>query len=358
MRLVIISDLHMDAVTAGVQRFDEGAAALRAAARRAREWKATLVVLGDVTDPGTGRAHRAAAECVDVAEDFADVDQVWIAGNHDVIEDGVGCTTLSVLAALRNERVLVVERPILHELCEGEFLVCLPYTALAYDYDPAEFVRDVAKNKWGAKERVVFLGHLNAEGITAGSETSDMPRGRNVFWPLEEIAGFPVSSKRRVLIGGHYHTAQKHGELWIVGAPARFTHGEEEHKPGWLEMDEDLKVRRVPLPNARILLTTDGLDTLGFDAGSIIRLRPHEAMSEEEVRASVRDLELQGAVVRVEPAVPPMVFAVAGGDGKLERVDPPEGPAEAVARRISQLNVSDEEKAAVERLCNKAMVGA
>ncbi len=77
------------------------------------------------------------------------------------------------------------------------------------------------------------FGHLMLEGIGPGSETRDMPRGRNVFWPTEVIA---ECWPKALLVGGHYHVAQVFSRVNVVGSLARLTRGEVGSTPQFLEI--------------------------------------------------------------------------------------------------------------------------
>ena len=81
---------------------------------------------------------------------------------------------------------------------------------------------------------VIIAGHLNLEGITAGSETTKMPRGREVYWPLDAIREcFPDA----LVLGGHYHERQLYQGVQIIGSLARLTFGEEDTQPAFIEVE-------------------------------------------------------------------------------------------------------------------------
>jgi hypothetical protein len=61
-----------------------------------------------------------------------------------------------------------------------------------------------------------------------------MPRGRDMNWPLAELKQHFPGAK---LIGGHYHGGGTFGALEIIGAPARFSHGESNNEPAYLEVN-------------------------------------------------------------------------------------------------------------------------
>lgn len=229
MKVVISSDWHLDAVTAGYERFEDVQSAVRRIVADSIEWGADYhLVLGDITDPDRARSHRAVAAAIQAADVSRSngVTPVFVVGNHDVIEDGHGSHTLAALDAAGFD---VISRP---TYFEGTLrLLVLPYTSTAYSYDPAHFVEHAAKQL--AKPHAI-VGHLNIEGITPGSETLDMPRGRDVFWPLDAIdKHYPDVP----IFAGHYHEPQTFGRVVVVGSPERFTFGEEHHSPRYLRWE-------------------------------------------------------------------------------------------------------------------------
>jgi hypothetical protein len=173
------------------------------------------------------------AKSIDVALELSSngISSVWVAGNHDVSEDGLGTTTLTPLASA-DVALRVFEQP-------GEFtfdipnsnggsihIVGLPFTPSSHKYDPESTVEKMARPKVG--EPTIVFGHLNLKGISAGSETKELARGREVYWPLETIKRkWPGCS----IFCGHYHTAQEFDGVHIIGSLARLRHDEEKHEP-------------------------------------------------------------------------------------------------------------------------------
>lgn len=231
MKGLVITDLHADWITDGFQRYEDVRAAVETAIRETLGWADTLLVLGDVSDPDTKGVHRASAFAVEIASTF-EGRQIWLTGNHDVVEDEIGSHTLMGVKALENAlhpRLVVADRP--RTLILGRTLVvCLPYTSLTNTYDPEAFVQEIDTQV--PYEHVLVLGHLNLEGITPGSETTDMPRGRDVFYPVEAIKkrfyGTPIT-----MLNGHYHERQVHRGVVNVGSLVRLTHGEERNRTGY-----------------------------------------------------------------------------------------------------------------------------
>jgi hypothetical protein len=165
-----------------------------------------------------------------------------LTGNHDVIEDGTGAHPLLAVKEvyLEDARVVVADSPRYWSIWNGRSLVqdececnvlALPYVARSHAYDPVEAVAGFVQND--AKPDLV-VGHLNIAGATPGSETEDMPRGREVVYPVDAVRkAWPGA----VLVNGHYHKAGECKGVHHPGALARLTFGEEEHVPGFLVVE-------------------------------------------------------------------------------------------------------------------------
>jgi DNA repair exonuclease SbcCD nuclease subunit len=230
--VIATGDWHLDAVTAGLRRREDIAAAVDEAAETAIALKADLFVfLGDLTDPHTSRSHWSVAKAVQTAQELSEggVVSMWITGNHDVIEDGSGDNTLLALAHVAS----LVDRPRICHYGPGLTVLALPYVPVAKHYEPSEFV--LGDLGCAPDEPVpdvsLVVGHLWLEGISPGSESTDMARGRSLYWPVHEL-------KQRwpdaVLVGGHYHKRQVHNGVQIAGSLGRLTFGEQDNQPGYL----------------------------------------------------------------------------------------------------------------------------
>lgn len=239
MRIVAISDLHLDHVTAGVPRFDEISEVVLAAVNNAIITRADLFVcLGDVFDPDSGSiVFKCATFLLQVAQQLAsrEIPSCWVAGNHDVIEDGSGFTTLSPLRMFKkNPYVHLFEKPGSVMLKGGVEFVAFPFTATSHPYNPMDVV---------LPEGPAIIGsHLHVAGIQPGEETTELPRGREVLLPYEHLD----QARRRkdtLLLSGHYHKRQRFtppgGRLPIevIGTPARLTFGESNNVPGYLTIE-------------------------------------------------------------------------------------------------------------------------
>ena len=245
MKILCTSDWHPDWVTAGVPRFDDVQETVERTVDYAlAEGVDAYFFLGDLCDPGTSRSYRAIALLIRVAMTLAEegIQVICLTGNHDVIEDGSGSSTLAPLEELGC--VYVVSRPALTAVTPNGApplnVLCLPFTPRSHPYDPEEVVREHAKN--GGDDIHLVIGHLNIEGIAAGSETTDLPRGRQVFFPYELCKELLPNA---TLLNGHYHERQhwrgKGGKdkqgIHIPGAPQRLTFSEEQNDPGFFILE-------------------------------------------------------------------------------------------------------------------------
>jgi DNA repair exonuclease SbcCD nuclease subunit len=240
MKILHCSDLHADWKSAHVSRTEDARDAMRQAVDRAIDERVDLFAFtGDLADPEDGaRALRALAIALDAATRLLaaprPIPSWWVAGNHDVVDDGSGDSVLTPLSMLGDPRVRVFDHPA-RTLLPGKprvsagapaQAIVLPYPSLANAYDPKAYVLDARRS---APAQVVVLTHLQVDGATPGDETTDMARGRDVFFPFEEC------DERWLLIGGHYHQAQtleRAGrELHVVGSMLRLNHGEEKARP-------------------------------------------------------------------------------------------------------------------------------
>jgi DNA repair exonuclease SbcCD nuclease subunit len=247
MRILHTSDWHADWKTVGVRRFDEVRAAVWQTVEAAKREQVDLYAMtGDLADPDDGpNVLRAVELALAVASELsvAGIPSVWVAGNHDVVEDGTGLTTLWPLRGIEAHRlkgcapVYVCELADLLLPASTVFLAglkialfALPYPAASAPYDPVERVRAAKTMVEGA--RVVVLTHLQVEGAALGEETTDMPRGRDVRFPHEEC------ERDWVVLAGHYHkrqTIHRPGcpPVHVVGALARLAFGEQSNTPSF-----------------------------------------------------------------------------------------------------------------------------
>jgi DNA repair exonuclease SbcCD nuclease subunit len=234
VKLLATSDWHGDWTTRGISRFDEVECAAHHTVATAMEQNVdAYLFLGDLCDPDSGSSvFRVVALAVEVARRLADagIPSVWLAGNHDVIEDGSGQTTLTPLRALAHGLVHVVEHPGVVKRAGHPHIACLPFTASSHGYDTA----GEAARLIGGQTDAIVVSHLTVPGMQPGEETTEMPRGREVLYPFE------ATRRVSVRLSGHYHRRQsfvpKDGgpPIEVVGSLARLTFAEEKNEPRFL----------------------------------------------------------------------------------------------------------------------------
>lgn len=243
MKIVAVSDLHFDAVTAGVSRFDEVQRSFRAAVARACEWANLFVFAGDACDPDNGSASiRAIAELCRGAGVLkqAKVPSVWVAGNHDVIEDSLGTTVLDpVQAPFEYRDVYVATKPNWTTLDGGGSVLMLPYLEARRHDAYEEFWLQRNSFEFLAKQRpIIVVSHFTKiEGVTLGSESTHMARGRGVPLPVEELKKIAPD----VILQGHFHKPGAYNvdgmKVHVIGSPEAFTFGEDGQRAKWLEIE-------------------------------------------------------------------------------------------------------------------------
>jgi hypothetical protein len=189
----------------------------------------------------------------------------------------------------------------------GAMLVWLPFTPRCATYDPAAYVRSLPNDA----ERVIVFGHLNVPGVVPASETHEMPRGRDVWFPTDAIREH--FGGRALCFNGHYHSTNdgKKVGVGIPGTLARLTFGEQDNTPGCLLVDLDKgSAEFIPYPHARKLVTVGpeeklwAVKKLKFDAdpSTIVRLQPPADCSDSKID-EVRDyLASRVAAVKTMPA--------------------------------------------------------
>jgi DNA repair exonuclease SbcCD nuclease subunit len=235
MRSLVSSDWHPDWTTYGVSRFDEVERAIKLTVQQAIDnCVGHYFFLGDLCDPDTGPVvFRCVKLALQVATTLA-VHQIhshWLVGNHDVIEDGSGSSTLSPIGALQDftSFVHLYEKPGVNTSIGRSRLLALPFTPTSHTYDPQKYVDEFLRVDGPG----IVLSHLKCENIIPGEETEAMPRGRDIVLPLIALAKRPNT----VILQGHYHKQQSHGPLHIPGSVARLTFSEVNHEPSFLLMD-------------------------------------------------------------------------------------------------------------------------
>jgi DNA repair exonuclease SbcCD nuclease subunit len=411
MKFIVASDFHFDAVTAGVRRFEELERAAVAVVKHAIEAKVdAFLFLGDLCDPDTGSA---VFRCVELAQRMAvklaqeRITSFWMAGNHDVIEDGTGHTTLTPMRSIEKwgakrlfpepGSILVVERWEHFIIDTGRdkkdhtppiTFAFLPYTATSHHYSPKDVMPTQAfHNAWRAQAPVVFAGHLSIPGIVPGEETHEMGRGRDMTFPYDEI----IERRREyptLMLNGHYHRQQHFRKLkdsrgiHIPGSMARLTFGEEYHAPGYLFVEtrghkfdvynNSFGNKHTPDTKPATLLTIGESDPIwkqvaegeaiyfGDDLrATIVRLRPPLEAEEIHVELVVHALRTLGvAAVKVLPrpskAVLPAFRTELDEEGEPLQVA--KRPYEVVSELVESANTRDRD--ALKQLTSEVMAKA
>lgn len=230
MRAVIVSDVHVDAVTAGKERYPEIKERLQATVDFAIENEVDAwIFTGDWCNPDNKRTIK----CITLLNNICytlmanGIPPVLLAGNHDTVEDGYETTVLSPAAVT----AMVVEKPTI-KLIGDNLCMFLPFPSRANEYNPEQYVQTMSDV---GKDVEFIFGHLNLEDATPGSEITEFSRGKEHFWPLSVISKcFP----KAVLIGGHLHKRQRISscgvEVQIVGSLCQLAFDEEKNEPGYL----------------------------------------------------------------------------------------------------------------------------
>jgi DNA repair exonuclease SbcCD nuclease subunit len=244
MKVLLVSDLHADWVTAGVSRFEEVERSLFQAVDHAVSKLGPddlFVCLGDVSDPDCGPVgFRVSKMIVKAALRLwgSEITQLWVAGNHDPVMDGRGQTVLAPLKALEEElnfagndpdacRVMVAEGPCFFAYREA-LVLGLPYPG-AVAYDPAKELETVNS----ARQKLLVFSHLVVPGASQGEEASEMARGKDVLFPVEAA----LKARPALIANGHHHRRQvvslgpSGPDIFIPGSAARLRFGPEEEFP-------------------------------------------------------------------------------------------------------------------------------
>lgn len=348
-RFVVTSDWHLDAITAGKERFEEIERAATHVVRYAILEKAdAFVFMGDLCNPMSARAHRADEVVVRLATDLgrAGVRSYWLVGNHDVIEDGRGTHTLKALEGLvRNDdggMVNVFDAGTILSPHPGAAFMMLPYPAATHGYDLPALIESI---KTTACSTLMVFSHYDIAGAFPGSESRDMKRGRGVLLPVGLIRDTAIESGKRVFfMNGHYHAAQDIAGVKIPGSIARLRFDEETNEPGFYSCRFDganLTTNYHLVPYAASMATWTGPKGKPAD---FIRLKMKRAAG---VR-TIEELKSQGIDVKLDTlASEDEFFAEAASSSLRTERDP----------RTVALMLADESPANI-RLMVRAVVEA
>lgn len=234
IRILHTGDWHGDKSLLGVSRYDEVERAVEQTVRTAIDQKVDLYVhTGDICDPDDGpKLIQSQCLVMHAARELADagVSSCWLAGNHDVCEDGSGLTSISVLRHL-HPLVFTYETPFVTLFGDLRLtFVALPYVARssAEAYSPGWKLQGLE----GLDGRVLVATHLMVPGAQIGDETTEMARGRDIEFPWDRIR------PEWTAIAGHYHRRQvirssTGKKVHVCGSLARLSFGEERNEPSF-----------------------------------------------------------------------------------------------------------------------------
>ncbi len=252
MRFVVSSDWHADWMTHGVDRGVEIQHAVDTTVEAAIAQEADAYVFsGDLCNPDSGAGTLRAVElAIKTAMTLqrAGIPSLWLSGNHDILENGTGDTTLSPMRSLHAD-VHVFETGQTKPVKLGKRwleVLALPYPSATKPYDFEE-VLGFHEHFAPARPNIdsaplLVLSHLTVPGVQPGEEAGEMARGRDVVYPIERVLKLITRGNRvGLLLQGHYHRQQSlnYGgiHMHIPGSLARLTFGEEFHRPGFLVVD-------------------------------------------------------------------------------------------------------------------------
>jgi DNA repair exonuclease SbcCD nuclease subunit len=287
-KILYFSDLHLDARTCAVRRFGEGIDVLHQVVKIAQDNQVEAVVFGgDLCNGGEIDSIRCVVALQATARALLNsgIEFFAVAGNHDIIEDGYGTTVLSVLDKG------VVETPAVVGMM-GRAVLFLPHPSSARPYNPEEAIK-------GAGAADIIIGHLSIAGATPGSESRELNRGRQHYWPLEAIKKkFPNA----LLLGGHYHEGKVYSGVNVVGGAMRFTFGEEHHQPRVAIVDfETLQIEYIPLERSAKLVTIPlGAPRSAYEGASYVRLIAGADYPQAQIEQYKNQLILEVLGVKVE----------------------------------------------------------
>lgn len=243
LKILLTSDWHLDARTAGIPRIDEIDSYVDEIVRTVLEEKIDFIFhLGDFFNPGTKLVPFYMTKLIRFIQHFdyttASDGVILIAGNHDVIEDSRGYTILSPLKVVfeSSHAPKIIERTKFFVLlkCNGAPVGVLAFPYIARSVDDNQNKKDALIMAKAFVDKgvgpLVVIGHRTVPGASLSSETEDMPRGRDLDLPFDDIGDL----KPALIANGHYHRAQTVSagihQVVIPGSPLRLNFGERRDK--------------------------------------------------------------------------------------------------------------------------------
>ena len=239
MRYLVTSDWHIDSRLAGVQRIDEIRGVVAHLANESRRRDIDVVInCGDFFDPCTVRDLFWSAELIRLARQLHDAvrqGSVWIAGNHDVVQDSWGQTALSPLQAVADliPGMHVVEDPTWIPAFE---ILAIPHPRGGRRAHGEDLGAAIARATPGC----VVTAHLTVPGALLGSESKELARGQDETIDLTALKAL----EPWVVLNGHYHKPQVidgHVPVHIPGALIRHTFGEAGNESRFLVIDTETR---------------------------------------------------------------------------------------------------------------------
>lgn len=311
-RTLVFSDVHLNAKTCGRSRYDELDETLRVIARFVKDIAYhDVVFLGDAVDPDAPDAMRCVARMCDFAQqiDRYETDGWYVAGNHDIAEDGYGTTMLSPIGFVGSNAV-TIELPEKYVLGTSS-CAFLPYPSKCNELNLADWV---AAN-CDPNTRIVF-GHLNLPGEGGASESFEMSRGKEHYWPLDAI---DQACPDALLIGGHYHVGGQRSyrvpsgrilNVEIVGSPGPFAFGPEEacdpsiisieHGPNSLPQMLRISLRELGAHPAKMVTVPLNAPVKDWEDARFVRIMAKRAADAAEVGKFVSAMMAKGINTKVE----------------------------------------------------------
>lgn len=248
MRVMVFSDIHLDAVTAGNERRTEVLRFLTEAWLVAETNKVEMVIFaGDAHDPGGLFDPLYSADLLRMMSQYAMAPWrplfVAVAGNHDVVDTselflGSPITTLTPLRAAatlldsdRAGRLHIFDRPFTRKVSDQWAVLGLPYLSRAHSemhtiWDEHALLH--AGRYIDAGVGLIVVAHRVVPGATLSSETAEMAKGQDQLFPVNQVKQLAPA----LVINGHYHARQvvvtEDLSIVIPGSPLSFTFGEAE----------------------------------------------------------------------------------------------------------------------------------
>jgi DNA repair exonuclease SbcCD nuclease subunit len=239
MKMLVTSDWHADAVTNGIERYNEiESIALEMVKTAIEERVSVFVFAGDLCNPGLGgRTIMAISLASKVANMLDDVGirSIWLAGNHDVVDVDYPLSSLMPLCTQGNSNINVAQVPMVVELAHVPFrFLCLPYVSKylgARMYEHHNYVEALtagfSAHDWKYTIVVSHMTALDVTGLEVGTESNEFRYGKSYKLNLPSYLDRGV----RLVIQGHFHKHQRHGGLFVPGSLVRLGFGEEKHHP-------------------------------------------------------------------------------------------------------------------------------